>query len=146
MLEMIPSDWIDWCADEHPELSAGDFDWAFNPEFPILEIGGQRFVDEMVNWADAEISGLLDDYCCPQDASIEMVGSEVDGRLAGWMQLDKDLSEGKVVEEPVNIALVNAQDANYERNSICDDWHRIAIAIKHKKATIPAYVGTLKNN
>lgn len=142
--ETIPHEWVEWGADEHPSLSESDFEWTFEPEYPIINIGGQRFIEVMHGWLDDEIDGMLCGYGYPSDVSIEQVGSDGEGRLAGWMELDRDLSEGKIIEEPVCIALINADDSSVERSSICDGWHRVAAAIKHGHKTIPAYVGTLK--
>lgn len=143
-MQAISSDWIDWGADEHPELTADDFDWVLEPEFPIVSIGGQRLIDELFNFIDYEISGLLEDYGYAEDVTPEEVAADGDGRLAGWIQLDKDVAGGQVINEPVQIALVNAPDADYPRSSICDGWHRIATVIKYGGTTIPAYVGRLK--
>lgn len=141
----ISSEWIDWCADEHPELTASDLEWTFEPNFPISRIGGQVFVDEMSGYLDEEIRDMLGDLGFSKDASITEVASNGEGRVAGWMQLDQELSSGKAIEEPVQIAMVSAPDTEHPRNSICDGWHRVGAAIKHGHKTIPAYVGRLKS-
>lgn len=129
MSELVPAEWIEWDADCHLELTVDDFEWVLDPSFPILEIGGQRFIDEMADYLDSEI---------------ENTHKDEDSRVLTWVLLDKELEVGGSIEEPVQIALVDYTGDLYPRKSVCGGWHRIGAAVKHGRTTLPAYVGRRK--
>jgi hypothetical protein len=140
----IPHDWISWDNDESHTYVASDFEWVLVPDFSISEIGDQNFIEEMKSYLDDEIHGMLEYAKLPNNATSNDARNVEEHRLADWIALEHDLSHGGYIKEPVQIALIQAPDADFKRNSILDGWHRIAGTVKHGKTTIPAYIGTLK--
>lgn len=136
----INPDWIIWDADTNSKYQAKDLIWSLDLEYPIEKLGGKTFIDQMKNYLDEEIQGMLKSMSFPEDASSELVASFGESRLAGWMDLDNQLSKGEPIQEELHIAEIPCED-DPSRNCLCDGWHRIAAAIKHGKITIPAYVG-----
>lgn len=136
----INPDWIIWDADEHSEYQAKDLVWTLVPEYPIEKIGGKGFIERMKNFLDEEIHGMLESMDLPKDATSELVASSGEGRLAGWIELDSQISRGKAIQEEVHIAEIPCEEEP-NRNCLCDGWHRIAAAIKYGRSTVPAYVG-----
>ncbi|MCY9874623.1 hypothetical protein [Vibrio barjaei] len=143
MPETIPSNAIHWDADCSSTRKASDFIWTFEPDFPIENIGGSAFIEMMDGWLDDEISEYLYSLDMPDDTSAQTALEQGETRLAGWMDLDEQIAKGEPIKEPIHLALIPAP-TDSTRQSICDGWHRIGAAIKHKKTTIPAYVGRLK--
>ena len=94
----------------------------------------------MKSYLDDEINDLLEDFDFSSVASIEQISSAGEGRLASWMQLDRDISEGKDFNEPLHIAEIPYEESP-SRNCICDGWHRLGAAIKYGRKTVPAYIG-----
>lgn len=143
-MSKIPAEWIEWGADEHPTLSAADFDWTEVESLPIIDIGGKRFIEELAGYFDSEIDLHLEGLGLERNVSIEELKALGERRLAGWLELDRDLSSGREIKEPVQVAKALAWDSVYPRWMLCDGWHRLAAAIKHGHTTVPAIVGKLK--
>lgn len=143
--QKIPHDWISWDADDHPEFNSSDFSWTLEPEFPLINIGGQAFLHEMKDWLDIEIKEMLLGSGFSEDATANEVDLAGEGRLAGWMRLNDEIGNGQPFHEEIQVAMVQASNSTSPRLSLCDGWHRVAAAIKHKRTTIPAYVGRFRN-
>ena len=136
----INPDWIMWDADKHSKYQARDLIWTLEPEYPIKNIGGKGFIEQMKSYLDNEINGTIKSMGFPEGASSDLVASGGESRLAGWIDLDSQLSRGEDIQEELHVAEIPCEE-DQNRKCLCDGWHRIAAAIKHGRSTVPAYVG-----
>jgi hypothetical protein len=142
--QQIDPSWITWDADHQSEFDAGDLIWTFEPEYPLEKIGGKAFIEQMMFYLDSDIDYMLEGEAVNKDSGASDLIEAGFERVADWVSIDRAVSNGHDIQEPVHLPEVRSEDEP-ERNCIADGWHRIGAYIKAGRKTIPAFVGRVPN-